>query len=80
MLHLDLFWMMLGEILIEPFAFEYNDADWWWVSLGTFEINGDSRSLMHIGAEDKIWRFQWLWSSDDCHVVERTSFRGKERA
>ena len=76
----ELFRLRLGDLLIEPFSIEYDEPDWWWVSLGAFEIGDTNRSLIHIEAAGCTWQFQWLWSSDDCHIVERTVFRGKGRA
>ena len=73
----ELFRLRLGDLLIEPFSIEYDEPDWWWVSLGAFEIGDKNGSLIHIEAAGDTWRFQWLWSSDDCHVAERAVFRGK---
>jgi hypothetical protein len=47
----------------------YAPSAWFWITLLNFDWKDQSRSFLHIEKNNSVWKFQFLWLSNDCWFI-----------
>jgi len=47
----------------------YEPNAWFWITLLNFDWKDQSRSFLHIEKNNSVWKFQFLWLSNDCWFI-----------
>ena len=64
---------MKKEVLLtfDLLNIEYEPQGWFWLTIANFEYGNQSRSLLHIEKNQKMWKFQFLWLANNCWIVKK---------
>jgi len=49
---------------------EYEPSGWMWLTIANIEWGDQCRSLLHIEKSGRTWKFQLLWLSNHCWIIE----------
>jgi hypothetical protein len=62
---------------LDLLSIEYEPQAWFWLSIVNVEYGDQDRSLLYIEKNGNVWKFQLLWLTNYCWIINQT-FNTKE--
>jgi len=63
---------------LDLLSIEYEPKAWFWLSVVNVEYGGQDRSLLYIEKNGNVWKFQLLWLTNYCWIINQ-AFNPKEK-